>query len=104
MPRSEVLKARGYTVPNSNGKGRPAPAAVETHEDATRRCEVCAEVLKPTQKRACSSKCARTLGSRSHANTSTPRAIEGLWLNDLLTSLPAEVTAIELIGWRCERA
>jgi hypothetical protein len=96
MPRTELLKARGYPVPSSNGT-----AAVEAH--ATRRCEVCAAVLKPTQKRACSSKCGRALGSRSHAKASTPRAVEGLRLNDLLTNLPPEVTAIEVIGWRCVR-
>jgi hypothetical protein len=111
QPEVELALTRGEVLTARNGS---TPSAAATR----RLCEACRTPLKPTQKRTCSPKCSRRLGSLSRKRgaaeevdpklgttsakqprtpTSTTR------LDSLLAGLPPEVLAVELHGWRCVR-
>jgi predicted nucleic acid-binding Zn ribbon protein len=102
LTKAEFDEARGS---DTNGSAPPA-----------RRCAVCDKPLRPSQKRACSPRCGQKLGGRVAAARTKERASEASVsafadktssTGDpfaFLASLPLEVTAVELAGWRCVRA
>jgi predicted nucleic acid-binding Zn ribbon protein len=97
LTKSEIDQARG------NGNGHAPSVVLE------RQCEHCSKPLSPTQKRACSNRCARMLGAKRNRSAAAerrkrPPLNKATTLGDLLAVLPAEVSAVELNnGWRCTR-
>ena len=77
-----------------------------------RRCVQCGKPLRGRQKQACSRECGRKLGGRivhqkpTRAKRKPPPPAPSPMpksLVELLESLPAEVSAVEIGGWTCRR-
>jgi hypothetical protein len=106
QPEVEMALTRGEVLTARNGS---TPSAAATR----RLCEACRTPLKPTQKRTCSPKCSRRLGSLSRKRSGAPTPASAAVpapkrppttrLDSLLAGLPPEVLAVELHGWRCHR-
>ena len=81
--------------------------AVATNGDATCLCAVCSKPLSARQKRTCSVQCSRRLAGVAKSRPLTRRAATAsavsLDLATFLRSVPVEVDALEIGGWRCER-